>query len=59
MTALHYMLKKGSPEEHVRMLIRHGARVDLRNRAGVTAGEILARKRSPGLKKISASLRVT
>jgi ankyrin repeat protein len=59
MTALHYMLKKGSPEEHVRMLIRHGARVDLPNREGVTAGEILARKRSPGLKKIAASLRVS
>ena len=56
MTALHYMLKKDSPAEHFRRLIRHGARVDLPDRAGVTAGETLARKRSPGFRKLAAEI---
>lgn len=56
MTALHYMLKKASPEQYFRPLIQHGARGDIPNRDGVTAGEILSRKRSPYFRKIAAAL---
>jgi hypothetical protein len=56
MTALHYMLKKGSDEKHFRVLVRHGARGDLPDRAGRTALEIMQRKRSPGFRKLAAQL---
>ena len=58
MTALHYMLKKGSDERHFRMLIGHGARGDIPNAQGATAAEILARKRAPSLRKLAARLPV-
>ena len=56
MTALHYMLKKGSEERHVRMVIEHGARGDLPNGEGVTAVELMKRKRVPGLRRMAERL---
>jgi ankyrin repeat protein len=56
MTALHYMLKKGSDEQHFRMLIRHGARGDIPNAKGQTATEIMGRKRDPASRKMSLQL---
>jgi hypothetical protein len=47
MTALHCMLKKGSDRKHVAMLIAHGARGDIENAEGVTAIDILSRKKGP------------
>ena len=52
-TALHYMLKKRSDPEHVRMLLEHGARLDLPDRDGITAGSMLSRVR--GLRSIRSS----
>lgn len=45
MTAAHMMLKKGSDYEHFELLARHGARFDLPDQNGVTATEIMSRKR--------------
>jgi hypothetical protein len=50
MTALHYMLRKGSDKRHLQMVIAHGARLDLANGEGVTAAAILSRKRDPALR---------
>jgi hypothetical protein len=55
MTALHYMLRKASPEQHVRPLVKHGARGDLPNGAGVTACQIMSRTRFPGFRKMAAA----
>ncbi len=56
MTALHYMLKKGSDKSHLPMVIRHGARGDIANAKGETAAQLLARKRDPELAKLGAQL---
>ncbi len=56
MTALHYMLKKGSDERHFRTMIKYGARGDLENDAGVTAAEIMRRKRAPSFRKMAEQL---
>jgi ankyrin repeat protein len=56
LTALHYMLKKNSDERHFRTLIKHGARGDLPNKDGVTAGEIMRRKRAPAFQKLATQL---
>lgn len=56
MTALHYMLKKGSDERHFRMLLAHGSRGDVPDAKGVTAAAIMARKRSPGFRRMAAAL---
>ena len=56
MTALHYMLKKGSDERHFRTMIKHGARGDLRNGDGVTAAEIMRRKRAPTFRSMVTQL---
>jgi hypothetical protein len=56
MTALHYMLKKGSDARHFRMLIQHGARGDISNADGETAAEIMARKRDPAFRRMAAQL---
>jgi hypothetical protein len=45
MTALHYMLKKNSDVEWVRMVVDAGARGDIEDPNGRTAGEMMARKR--------------
>jgi ankyrin repeat protein len=47
MTALHYMLKKGSDKKHLRTMIRYGARGDVKDAGGATAAEIMMRKRDP------------
>ena len=56
MTALHYMLKKGSDKSHLRMVIRYGARGDIPDAKGDTAAQLLARKRDPELAKLGAQL---
>jgi ankyrin repeat protein len=56
MTALHYMLKKGSDARHFRMLIEHGASADIENADGETAAQIMARKRDPAFRKLAAQL---
>lgn len=56
MTALHYMLKKDSDERHLRMIVAHGARGDIPNRDGVTAAQIMGRKRSSALRQLGARL---
>jgi hypothetical protein len=55
-TALHYMLKKDSDLKHFRTLIRHGARGDLPDDEGVTAADVMSRKRTPGFQKLAARL---
>jgi ankyrin repeat protein len=59
MTALHCMLKKGSDRKHVAMLIAHGARGDIEDAKGVTAIDILSRKRDPGFRKMAEQLAAT
>lgn len=56
MTALHYMLKKGSDRRHFRMLMRFGPRGDLPNGKGETAAAIMARKRDPEFKRMAQML---
>jgi len=56
MTALHYMLKKGSDKKHFAMLLAHGARGDIRNAQGVTAGDLLSRKKDPVLRRMAEQL---
>jgi ankyrin repeat protein len=56
MTALHYMLKKDSDAKHIAMVVRHGARGDIKNREGVTAVDLLRRKRNPALRKLADML---
>jgi hypothetical protein len=56
MTALHYMLKKNSDPPHFHMLARHGARGDIPNADGVTAAELLRRKRDPALRALADAL---
>jgi ankyrin repeat protein len=56
MTALHYMLKKGSDSRHFDMFVDHGARGDIANPDGKTAREILLRKRGPGFHRIADAL---
>jgi hypothetical protein len=55
-TALHAMLKKGSEPSHVAMVIAHGARGDLPDRSGVTAIDILKRKKDPELRALAERL---
>jgi ankyrin repeat protein len=54
MTALHYMLRKGSDKRHLQMVVAHGARLDLANREGATAAEIMRRKRDPALRRLAS-----
>ncbi len=57
-TALHMMLKKGSDAAHVAMLLAHGARTDIPGPDGVTAAEILRRKKDPKLRRLAERLQV-
>ena len=57
MTALHYMLKKGSDAKHIAMLIAHGARGDIKNKDGVTAAEIMMKKKDPATRAMAAQLK--
>ena len=56
MTALHYMLKKGSDPEHFELLAGYDARGDIPGPDGRTAQEILSRKRSPAFKALAERL---
>ena len=56
MTPLHYLLKKGSDKKYVRMLIRYGARGDLKNESGATAFDIMMRKRDSEFRSMAAQL---
>ena len=56
MTALHHMLKKGSDPKHLRMLAKYRPRTDIPNRDGVTAAEIMSRKRDPFFRELAAAL---
>lgn len=56
MTALHYMLKKGSETRHLAMIARHGARGDIADADGKTVAEQLLRKRDPELRRIAGLL---
>jgi ankyrin repeat protein len=56
MTALHYMLKKGSDRKHFAMVVAHGARGDIPDAAGVTAIELLARKKDPAFRRMAETL---
>lgn len=52
-TALHYMLKKRSPPKYVQMLLEHGARLDAKDRDGVTAGGLLSSMRNIEYQKLA------
>jgi len=56
MTALHYMLKKGSDKTYLRMIVDHGARGDLQNKGGVTAAQIMMKKRDPDYRAMAGRL---
>ena len=55
-SALHCLLKKGCDKKYFRMFIQYGARGDLKNATGVTAAEIMSRKRDPEFRKMAAQL---
>ena len=55
MTALHYMLKKNSESEHFLALARFGPRYDIPGPDGVTAAELLSRKRDLALRALALS----
>jgi ankyrin repeat protein len=56
MTALHYMLKKGTEKAHFRLFARFGARGDIPDAAGRTAAEIMRRKKDPEFHRIADEL---
>jgi ankyrin repeat protein len=56
MSALHYMLKKGSDKRHFLPLLRYGARGDLQNSQGDTPAEMMSRKRDPEFKRMCGLL---
>jgi hypothetical protein len=59
MTAAHLMLKKNSDYEHFAMLARYNARFDLPDKQGVTAADVMARKRDARFKALAAAARPT
>jgi hypothetical protein len=56
MTALHYMLKKSSDKTYFAMMIERGARGDIANKDGVTAAELMRKKRDPQFQKMADQL---
>jgi len=52
-TALHDVLAKRRDIAHVRMLVRYGARADIKDGKGVTAAEIMRRKRDPAFHELA------
>jgi uncharacterized protein len=56
MTALHYMLKKSSDRKHFEMMLAHGARGDVANAEGVTAIDVLSRKKELAFRRIAERL---
>lgn len=55
-TALHYMLKKASPTDHVVAFAHFRPRVDIPDPSGTTAADLLARRRDPVLRDLATSL---
>lgn len=55
-TALHLMLRKGSPIEAFRLFARHNARGDIADAKGQTAAMILRRKRDPEFRALADGL---
>jgi uncharacterized protein len=55
MTAVHMMLKKNSEYEHFRLFVRYKARFDLPNKQGVTAAQIMSRKRDPRFRALASA----
>lgn len=58
MTPLHYLLKKGSDKKYLRMLIKYGARGDVKNENGATAADIMMRKRDSEFRDIAVQLSI-
>jgi hypothetical protein len=58
MTALHYMLKKSSDKTHFAMLLAHGARGDIANAQGVTAVDLLSRRKDPAFRRMAEKLAI-
>jgi hypothetical protein len=56
MTALHYMLKKGSDKAHFALFARFGARGDIPDGQGRTAAAIMRRKRDPEFHRLADAL---
>ena len=56
MTALHYMLKKGSDKKHYRMFVQHGVRGDVANADQQTASALMLRKRDPEFHRIARQI---
>jgi ankyrin repeat protein len=56
-TALHMMLKKGSAVRDIAMVVENGARGDIKDADGVTAIDILSRKKDPAFRELAARLR--
>jgi hypothetical protein len=56
MTALHYMLKKGSDKAHFRLFARFGARGDIPDSAGRTARDIMRRKKDADFHRLADEL---
>lgn len=52
-TVLHYMVKKRSHPDHMRIVLEHGARLDLKDRDGVTVGSLLSRARTPEYRSLA------
>jgi uncharacterized protein len=57
MTALHYMLKKSSDKRYFAMIVAHGARGDIKSKDGVTAAELMRKKRDPQFQRMADQLR--
>ncbi len=58
MTALHYMLKKGSDPAHVALFARQGARGDIPGPDGRTVADVLRKKRDPAYRALADRLAV-
>jgi hypothetical protein len=56
MTALHYMLKKGTDKKHFKALIAAGAKGDLANAEGQTPRQIMSRKKDPDFQRMARLL---
>jgi hypothetical protein len=56
MTALHYMLKKGSDKKFIKMLVERGARGDIANKDGVTVAQIMMKKKDPDYRAMATRL---
>ncbi len=51
-TALHMMLAKGTPPEHIAMVLGFGARTDIPDAEGRTVADVLKRKKDPAYRAL-------